>query len=106
MFGCTLEKLCQKEKVSIPKFVSLCMQEVEKRGLNSVGIYRLSGNTAEITKLRYLVDQDEPYTLSDAQWDDINVITGALKLFFRELPNPLITPKPVSYTHLTLPTKA
>jgi len=27
--------------------------------------------------------------LGDSQWEDIHVITGALKMFFRELPEPL-----------------
>lgn len=27
--------------------------------------------------------------LEDGQWEDVHVITGALKLFFRELPEPL-----------------
>lgn len=34
---------------------------------------------------------EEPVNLNDRkQWDDINVIAGALKLFFRELVEPLI----------------
>ncbi|KAG7246738.1 hypothetical protein CRUP_009819 [Coryphaenoides rupestris] len=52
------------------------------------GIYRVSGNLAVIQKLRYKADHEE-LDLEDGQWEDVHVITGALKLFFRELPEPL-----------------
>jgi hypothetical protein len=29
--------------------------------------------------------------LADDEWSDVNVVTGTLKLFFRELENPLFT---------------
>lgn len=35
------------------------------------------------------VVQTEELDLEDGQWEDVHVITGALKLFFRELPEPL-----------------
>lgn len=34
---------------------------------------------------------DEKVNLGDAKWEDIHVTTGALKMFFRELPEPLFT---------------
>lgn len=34
---------------------------------------------------------DEKVDLADSKWEDIHVITGALKMFFRELPEPLFT---------------
>lgn len=34
---------------------------------------------------------DEKVNLADAKWEDIHVTTGALKMFFRELPEPLFT---------------
>lgn len=33
---------------------------------------------------------DEPFNLNDPEWADINIVTGCLKLYFRELPDPLI----------------
>ncbi|NXN40687.1 RHG27 protein, partial [Rhinoptilus africanus] len=33
---------------------------------------------------------DERLDLDDGRWEDIHVVTGALKLFFRELPEPLL----------------
>ncbi|XP_032993411.1 rho GTPase-activating protein 9 [Lacerta agilis] len=105
VFGCRLEALCQREGSTVPRFVQLCVETVEQRGLDVDGIYRVSGNLAVIQKLRFIVDreravtsdgryvfpeQEEKLRLSDPQWDDVHVVTGALKLFFRELPEPLV----------------
>ncbi|XP_057703254.1 rho GTPase-activating protein 15 isoform X2 [Corythoichthys intestinalis] len=108
VFGCRLEMLCEREKSTVPRFVRLCTETVEKRGLDTDGIYRVSGNLAVIQKLRYLVNheravttdgrymfpadlvQEEKLNLDESEWEDIHVITGALKLFFRELPEPLV----------------
>ncbi|KAM7006507.1 rho GTPase-activating protein 15 isoform 2-T2 [Tautogolabrus adspersus] len=90
VFGCCLEMLCEREKNTVPRFVRLCTAAVEKRGLETDGIYRVSGNLAVIQKLRFLVDHEEKLNLDESDWEDIHVITGALKLFFRELPEPLV----------------
>ncbi|XP_068450406.1 rho GTPase-activating protein 15 isoform X2 [Clinocottus analis] len=108
VFGCRLEMLCEREKSTVPRFVRLCTDAVEKRGLDTDGIYRVSGNLAVIQKLRFLVDheravttdgrymfpeefvQEEKLNLDHSEWEDIHVISGALKLFFRELPEPLV----------------
>ncbi|XP_071770684.1 rho GTPase-activating protein 15 [Centroberyx gerrardi] len=89
VFGCHLLTLCEREGTTVPKFVKLCLETVEKRGLDADGIYRVSGNLATIQKLRFIVDQEEELNLDGSQWEDIHVVTGALKMFFRELPEPL-----------------
>ncbi|XP_028263720.1 rho GTPase-activating protein 15 isoform X2 [Parambassis ranga] len=88
VFGCHLATLCVQEKTTVPRFVEKCVRAVEKRGLDIDGLYRVSGNLAVIQKLRFKADHEE-LDLEDGQWEDVHVITGALKLFFRELPEPL-----------------
>lgn len=91
VFGSNLANLCQRENGTVPKFVKLCIEHVEDHGLDVDGIYRVSGNLAVIQKLRFAVNHDEKLDLNDSKWEDIHVITGALKMFFRELPEPLFT---------------
>ncbi|XP_074931701.1 rho GTPase-activating protein 9 isoform X3 [Phalacrocorax aristotelis] len=108
VFGCRLEALCQRESTTVPRFVRLCVEAVEERGLDVDGIYRVNGNLSMIQKLRFAVDreravtsdgryvfpeqlcQEERLSLADPEWSDVHVVTGALKLFFRELPEPLV----------------
>ncbi|KAM6038983.1 rho GTPase-activating protein 9 [Chlamydotis macqueenii] len=108
VFGCHLDALWQRERTAVPRFVQLCVEAVEERGLDVDGIYRVNGNLSVIQKLRFAVDreravtsdgryvfpeqpcQEERLSLADPEWSDIHVVTGALKLFFRELPEPLV----------------
>ncbi|KAL6098138.1 arhgap12 [Pungitius sinensis] len=91
VFGCSLTSLCQRETTSVPNFVTMCIDHVENTGLDVDGLYRVSGNLAVIQKLRFAVNHDETVDLKDSKWEDIHVTTGALKMFFRELPEPLFT---------------
>ncbi|XP_076014262.1 rho GTPase-activating protein 12b isoform X2 [Genypterus blacodes] len=91
VLGCSLSSLCQRENTSVPNFVKMCIDHVENTGLSVDGLYRVSGNLAVIQKLRFAVNHDEKVDLSDSKWEDIHVTTGALKMFFRELPEPLFT---------------
>ncbi|XP_008946313.1 PREDICTED: rho GTPase-activating protein 15, partial [Merops nubicus] len=57
IFGSHLHLVCEHEKSTVPQFVRLCINAVEKRGLDVDGIYRVSGNLATIQKLRFVVNQ-------------------------------------------------
>uniref|UniRef100_A0A8C4H5N4 Rho GTPase activating protein 12 n=1 Tax=Dicentrarchus labrax TaxID=13489 RepID=A0A8C4H5N4_DICLA len=91
VFGCSLTSLCQRENTSVPNFVKMCIDHVENTGLSIDGLYRVSGNLAVIQKLRFAVNHDEKVDLNDSKWEDIHVTTGALKMLFRELPEPLFS---------------
>ncbi|XP_053374746.1 rho GTPase-activating protein 15-like isoform X7 [Mercenaria mercenaria] len=90
VFGSEIKQLCAKEKTKVPMFVVKSIDAIEKRGLEHEGIYRIGGNISQIQKLRCMVDQGEQYDLDDPMWD-VNVLAGTLKLFFRELKDPLFT---------------
>lgn len=62
-------------------------------GLESMGIYRLSGTSSRVQALKRALDTDfENTDVMSEEWSaDINVVSGALKLWFRELPEPLLT---------------
>ncbi|XP_076600865.1 rho GTPase-activating protein 12-like isoform X1 [Chaetodon auriga] len=91
VFGCSLSSLCYRESSTVPSFVKMCIDHVENNGLCVDGLYRVSGNLAVIQKLRFAVNHDEKVNLVDGKWEDIHVTTGALKMYFRELPEPLFT---------------
>ena len=56
IFGVPIEEVCQREKRSIPHIVTCCVREIERRGLDELGIYRVSGLATDIAKLRKVFD--------------------------------------------------
>ncbi|CUA74628.1 Breakpoint cluster region protein [Rhizoctonia solani] len=92
-FGIPLAHLVVRDGTEQPKVLTKCAEAIEKHGLDSVGIYRLSGTTSRVRELRSVLDKDiENVDLDSKEWTtDINNITSVLKMWFRELPEPLLT---------------
>ncbi|XP_042148319.1 rac GTPase-activating protein 1 isoform X1 [Ixodes scapularis] len=72
----------------VPAIVVHCIQEVERRGLSEVGLYRVSGSEREVREIReqFLRGKGIP-NLSKA---DIHAICSVLKDFLRSLRETLI----------------
>ncbi|XP_055512806.1 rho GTPase-activating protein 21-B-like isoform X2 [Leucoraja erinacea] len=92
-FGVRLEE-CQpgvKNKF-IPLIVEMCCKLVEEKGLEYTGIYRVPGNNAMVSSLQDQLNKGmTDLNTSEEKWQDLNVISSLLKLFFRKLPQPLFT---------------
>ncbi|TPX72324.1 hypothetical protein SpCBS45565_g00693 [Spizellomyces sp. 'palustris'] len=73
----------------IPHVITACITQVDRRGLESQGIYRLSGNASTVQKIRVGFNSKESVDLSD-EGLDINVVASVLKLYLRELQEPVI----------------
>ncbi|XP_030311381.1 rho GTPase-activating protein SYDE2 [Calypte anna] len=94
VFGVEARKVVEKENagLNVPLLMQKCILEIEKRGCQVVGLYRLCGSAAVKKELREAFERDsKAVTLCESQYPDINVITGVLKDYLRELPSPLIT---------------
>ncbi|XP_056626858.1 rho GTPase-activating protein SYDE1 isoform X2 [Triplophysa dalaica] len=94
VFGVELKQLVEKETsaVKVPLLIQKCVCEIERRGLRVVGLYRLCGSAAVKKELRDAFERDSAAVVLDEElYPDVNVITGILKDYLRELPSALIT---------------
>ncbi|KAG1749647.1 uncharacterized protein EDB91DRAFT_1108879 [Suillus paluster] len=73
----------------VPKIVRICVQEVDQRGLDAEGIYRVSGRHAVVHDLQHKIERNEANFNFNVLTDDIYAVSSLLKLYLRELPEPL-----------------
>uniref|UniRef100_UPI0037E75834 rho GTPase-activating protein 32 isoform X2 n=1 Tax=Semicossyphus pulcher TaxID=241346 RepID=UPI0037E75834 len=91
VFGCDLGEHLHNSGHEVPQVVKSCADFIEKHGVVD-GIYRLSGISSNIQKLRHEFDSEQIPDLSrDVFRQDIHSVGSLCKLYFRELPNPLLT---------------
>ncbi|KYR00663.1 pleckstrin (PH) domain-containing protein [Tieghemostelium lacteum] len=96
IFGIDLETVVHRENTSLegtPKTVPNIIIETiqwleEHNALNEEGIFRVPGNGSLIQEIKKQYD-DGKANLSQYQNSDIHTIAGLLKLYLRELPEPL-----------------
>ncbi|XP_055108068.1 breakpoint cluster region protein-like isoform X2 [Symphalangus syndactylus] len=91
VFRVKIAVVTKRERSKVPYIVCQCVEEIERRGMEEVGIYRVSRVATDIQALEAAFDvnnKDVSVMMSEM---DVNAITGMLKLYFRELPEPLFT---------------
>lgn len=74
---------------TVPKVVELLLLHVEINGLYTEGIYRKSGSTCRARELHQIMETDPEKPCLDNY--PIHTITGLVKRWLRELPDPLMT---------------
>lgn len=96
IFGVDLATQMARDNVEVPGILEKCCAAVEQVGKENMGIYRLSGTTSKVQRLKAKFDSDwttvDLFDPHDGEANsDINIVSGCLKLWFRELPEPLLT---------------
>ncbi|XP_041750236.1 rho GTPase-activating protein 31 isoform X2 [Coregonus clupeaformis] len=90
-FGCDLTEHLQNSGQDVPQVLKTCAEFIEKHGVVD-GIYRLSGVTSNIQRLRQEFCAELcPDLTKEMYLQDIHCVGSLCKLYFRELPNPLLT---------------
>ncbi|KAG9510910.1 Active breakpoint cluster region-related protein, partial [Fragariocoptes setiger] len=90
-FGTDIQIVCKKEKSAVPLIIQLCLREIERRGLREPGIYRISGLSSDILRLRKAFETNTHAAELLLREVDIHAVTGLLKMYLRELPDALFT---------------
>ncbi|SCU78232.1 LADA_0A04566g1_1 [Lachancea dasiensis] len=95
IFGVPIEDVCEREGSIIPNIVVKLLEEIELRGLDEMGLYRVPGSVGSINALKNAFDEEgavsNTFTLEDDRWFEINTIAGCFKLYLRALPDSLFT---------------
>jgi len=78
-----------KRQSNIPNFLEDAITHIRNTSLDVEGIFRRSGSLVEVQKLRRRYNNGEQVNLNEIR--DPHVVCGVLKLFLRELPEPLLT---------------
>jgi len=90
IFGIPLNEVIEKEKFyPIPRVVKMCFDLLIDKHLNQEGIFRVSPSSNDLDKLKLELDEGNFDALTNTH--ETHVIAGALKLFLRTLPEPILT---------------
>uniref|UniRef100_A0A8C5J4R0 Myosin IXB n=1 Tax=Junco hyemalis TaxID=40217 RepID=A0A8C5J4R0_JUNHY len=87
-FGVCVSALTS-ERNSVPVVMEKLLEYVEMHGLYTEGIYRKSGSANRMKELKQML-QEDPNSVKLENYP-IHTITGILKQWLRELPDPLMT---------------
>src|SRR4051794_19626288 len=91
IFGFDLATQMARDGDEVPAILTACTKAIEGFGILTNGIYRVSGTNAMIQNLRSQLDKGVANVDLEAPEivSDIHNVTSVLKLWFRELPDPL-----------------
>ncbi|XP_047424254.1 rho GTPase-activating protein 29 isoform X2 [Mugil cephalus] len=88
LFGIDFTQAAKNSKDGIPFIIRKCTSEIENRALNIKGIYRVNGAKSRVEKLCQAFENGKDLVeLSELYPHDIS---NVLKLYLRQLPEPLI----------------
>ncbi|XP_045626415.2 SLIT-ROBO Rho GTPase-activating protein 1 isoform X3 [Procambarus clarkii] len=89
LFGGSLEEYLEATGQDIPLIMKSCIRVINLYGLHHQGIFRVSGSQVEINNFRESFERMEDPLADVTDASDINSVAGVLKLYLRELREPL-----------------
>lgn len=98
VFNVELDILLQRESGgnsvgAVPQILERCFTEIEARGLQEPGLYRVPGASSAIAMLRTQFDTGQEITFFDRDYVDIFAICDVVKTWLRALPRAIFPEK-------------
>lgn len=92
LFGVSLTMLCcfDDNTVKIPAIIEQLIKRIEFHGLYTEGLYRKSGVNSKIKELKNKMIEAGSAEIDYGPYN-VHVLANVLKLFLREMPEPLLT---------------
>ncbi|KAG0306040.1 hypothetical protein BGZ98_003062 [Dissophora globulifera] len=96
IFGIPLEEAVRISKISastgVPAIVTRCIEYLDVMGVEEIGLYRVSGSTSNVARLKAIFDGGLDYDFLQKGNEPQNPhdVATLLKLYLRELPSPII----------------
>uniref|UniRef100_A0A0N4ZHK9 F-BAR domain-containing protein n=1 Tax=Parastrongyloides trichosuri TaxID=131310 RepID=A0A0N4ZHK9_PARTI len=90
LFGGTVEEYCFIKGCLIPPIIITCVEAIRDNALDMQGIFRISATNGDILALRDEFEKGNNPLKSGIKSSDIHAICGILKLYLRELREPMI----------------
>ncbi|XP_019852507.1 PREDICTED: ralA-binding protein 1-like isoform X2 [Amphimedon queenslandica] len=92
VFGVSLQTAVYRSElgndgIELPTIFRQCIDYLEENALEHEGVYRLAGVKSQIDGVKTLYDKESEVDLSNY---DCNTVASLLKLYLRELPEPLV----------------
>uniref|UniRef100_A0A8C1VZM3 SLIT-ROBO Rho GTPase activating protein 1b n=1 Tax=Cyprinus carpio TaxID=7962 RepID=A0A8C1VZM3_CYPCA len=76
---------------AIPLIVESCIRFINLYGLQHQGIFRVSGSQVEVNDIKNSFERGNDPLTDEENNHDINSVAGVLKMYFRNLDNPLFS---------------
>lgn len=89
-FGVPLQVVCSRDHAASPRILEVIYAAIEKDGLKDVGIYRISTSISELNSIKNEIDRTGTIDFQRRSVDT-HALTSCIKLYFRELPDAVLT---------------
>jgi len=90
IFGISLDLLQKEQNRDIPVVLDVVIKRIVEIGMDTEGIFRIPGKASKIQEIKEIINSGKNLVITDETYN-VHVLASIVKLFLRELPEPLLT---------------
>ncbi|CAH1185486.1 unnamed protein product [Phyllotreta striolata] len=90
VFGTSLREHLRVTNKRIAYPLEICISALTEYGLSEEGLFRVAASTSKVKRLKAAIDSG-CFSFLIPEYRDVHILSSLLKLYLRELPEPLLT---------------